>query len=295
MNAQKEYSHITHECVCCGSEKLARSPAILMPFVANRIYQWEPVLIDDSWGLKTIQNGYAYPLCNSLLCKNCDLLFLDIRFSNDEMARLYDDYRGAAYTLLRDKFEPGYAERNEKFLTSINYLSEVEAFLKTHAPSPITILDWGGDTGVNTPFRMDPQNTVHVYDISGIDTMGEIKKVSLRTARLNTYKLVVCSNVLEHVPRPLDLLLEIRSVMTSDSILYLEIPLENHRTEYENTDELLNKKRHWHEHINFFSASSIQHLLKCANLIEIDFKVLVIYSEGVRHHQFMVACKLSPP
>ena len=286
--------HTASSCVCCGGTALERSAAVLMPFLAHRIYNWEPACIDESWGLKTIASGHAYSLCNSLLCKQCRLLFLDIRFSDAEMSRLYEDYRGVAYTRLRERYEPGYAERNANFVAGINYMDEVEAFLKPLLPTTLSILDWGGDTGVNTPFKHGNGNTVHIYDISGIESSGQFKNVSLQSARLQSYDLVVCSNVLEHVPYPLQLLQQIQTVMHKDTVLYLEVPLENHVYASPNDEDLLTKKRHWHEHINFFSAPSLHALLARAELTQIDFTVKEIRSEGVIHHQFMVACKCSP-
>src|SRR5665647_1136619 len=99
---------IASSCVICGSCALKKSPAILMPFVAHRTFGWEPVEITDDWGLKTIRNGMAYSICNSIQCSNCGLLFLDIRFNESEMNSLYDGYREKQYTELREKYEPGY-------------------------------------------------------------------------------------------------------------------------------------------------------------------------------------------
>ena len=36
---------IAAQCVCCGSENLKSSPAVIMPFVAHRTFGWEPVFI----------------------------------------------------------------------------------------------------------------------------------------------------------------------------------------------------------------------------------------------------------
>ena len=107
------------QCVCCGSLKLDSAPAILMPFVAHRIFGWAPVVIDESWGLKTIPNGTAYTICKSLYCLDCGFLFLDMRFSDKELDALYTGYRDQAYTDLRESYEPGYTERND-FLKSCN-------------------------------------------------------------------------------------------------------------------------------------------------------------------------------
>jgi hypothetical protein len=40
---------IATQCVCCGSENLKSSPAVLMPFVAHRTFGWKPAVIDKSW------------------------------------------------------------------------------------------------------------------------------------------------------------------------------------------------------------------------------------------------------
>ena len=62
-------------------KKLKNSPAVLMPFVAERVFNWKQIKIDKTWGLNTIQNGQTYSICNTLLCSKCNFVFLDIRFS----------------------------------------------------------------------------------------------------------------------------------------------------------------------------------------------------------------------
>ena len=73
---------IATSCPCCGGSNLSKSLAILMPFVAHRVFGYKPFKIESSFGLKDIKNGYAYSVCNSLVCRNCQFLFLDIRFSD---------------------------------------------------------------------------------------------------------------------------------------------------------------------------------------------------------------------
>jgi hypothetical protein len=71
---------IAKNCVCCFNTQLVSSPAVLMPFVADRAFGWKPIKIEESWGLKTINNGYAYSICNTLYCSNCNFIFLDIYY-----------------------------------------------------------------------------------------------------------------------------------------------------------------------------------------------------------------------
>lgn len=254
---------VATRCVCCGRADLQASPAILMPFVAHRVFGWRPVVIDDSWGLKTIAGGHAYSLCNSLYCAHCDFLFLDIRFSDAELSNLYRDYRGAEYEALREHYEPGYAERNRQLVQGATYYRHVEAFIAPCLPSRPAVLDWGGDTGKNTPFQHD-NTLLHVHDISGKPVIAGAVSVSRQETLSCAYDLVVCSQVMEHVPYPADMLLDMRERMHDGTILYLEVPHEPlMRDAVENRAP---RKKHWHEHVNFFSPRALGNLLAACGL-----------------------------
>jgi len=261
--ANKE--RVANQCVCCGSNDLFKSPAILMPFVAARTFGWYPTEINDDWGLKTIQNGMAYSICNSLCCKECNHLFLDIRFTDAEMSRLYQDYRGQDYVDLRESFEPGYVTRNQILNNGVSFLDQVEDFLTPYIVRPLTVLDWGGDTGVNTPFK-EIAEKLDVYDISGKEVLNGMKGVSLEEAQKNKYKLIVCSQVLEHVSFPADVINSIKKCMDGDSILYIELPCEDLVMSSSGVHNLAIKKKHWHEHINFYTEESLQALMKFCGL-----------------------------
>ncbi|NQW44872.1 MAG: hypothetical protein HQ462_05640, partial [Deltaproteobacteria bacterium] len=199
LNLKKE--RIATQCVCCRSANLKSSPAILMPFVAHRVFDWAPVIIDESWGLTTIKSGNAYSICKSLYCSDCEFLFLDIRFCDSELSRLYDDYRGEQYNTLRESYEPEYTLRNDNLNAGIEYIKDIESFLEPHLKFPLTILDWGGDTGKNTPFK-NRNEMFDIYDISNKEVIKGAKIISKKEAFSKKYKLIVCSNVLEHIPYP---------------------------------------------------------------------------------------------
>lgn len=279
-------------CICCGSPNLDRSPAILMPFVAHRALGWAPVDIDASWGLKTVTEGRAYSLCNSLLCEGCGLVFLDLRFDNAAMSRLYADYRGEAYTNLRDLYEPGYCARNKGLQLGITYLADIESFLRPLVPSMPRVLDWGGDTGINTPFKSH-SHFVHVFDISDVTPLPGIARVNLAAALMHSYDLVVCSNVLEHTPHPAATLAEISRVMNENSVLYIEVPHEVHMRRHATGAERLKNKRHWHEHVNFYTDIALQSLVRASGLEIIRFEEKKIVSGVFEFHQFFVAAKLA--
>ena len=131
------------------------------------------------------------------------------------------------------------------------------------------------------------------YDISGVEAFGLFPKVSKATAAQNSYDLIVCSNVLEHVSFPRRVLGEIKTFMRPTTVLYIEVPLENLAKDYLGGEQLLKHKRHWHEHINFFSQNSLEKVVTEVGLSLLDFKVQDIESEGKLYSQFMLACRLS--
>jgi len=261
-----------------------------MPFIAHRVFDWAPVVVDESWGLTSIKNGNAYSICKSLYCSDCGFLFLDIRFSESELSRLYDDYRGAQYTLIRESYEPGYKLKNDDLNKGMfDSIKNVETFLEPHLNFPLTILDWGGATGKNTPFK-NSNKAFDIYDIGNKDVIAGAKKVGKDEVFSKKYKLIVCRHVLEHIPYPSDLLFDILKVMNKDSILYIEIPLEN--VVLNNEKDLHLEKKHWHEHINFFSEESLKRLVENVRLEVVDIKKLKKITAGNASYVFQLACRM---
>lgn len=285
-------ARIATRCICCGGAALEKSPAILMPFVANRTFGWEPVEITPDWGLRDIRSGMAYPLCNSVQCADCGALFLDIRFTDTEMANLYAGYRGEAYTRLRERFEPGYAKRNQVILEAAAHTPRIEAFLSRFVSAPHSVLDWGGDTGLNTPFGARSR-LFHIFEISNKPAIPGAVRVDKATIHATDYDLIVLSHVLEHLPWPEGTVAEIASVMKSDTVLYVEVPHEELVRLDPESRGLHARKRHWHEHINFFTQASLAALLGRCGLEVVDMLSLAAGGGDVKAWQVIsVACRL---
>lgn len=281
---------IAKRCVCCDSLRLAARPAVLMPFIANRVFGWEPVTIDASWGMRDLPQGVAQSVCRTLMCEDCGLVFLDMRFDDEEMAALYDDYRGPAYTAARDRFEPGYAARNELFEDGAHYGAMAEAFLTPLLPARPRVLDWGGDSGVNTPFR--GRAAQHdVYDISGRPVVEGARAVDHAAAIAKPYDLIACCHVIEHVAHPVDILREIVAAMRPETLLYVEAPHEDLMRLTADPAARLAAKRHWHEHINFFSGESVEALLNRIGLDVVARDTHPIHAGGKTTYVFSVAAR----
>jgi hypothetical protein len=261
-----------------------------MPFVANRVFGWSPAEIGAEWGLRDAPTGFAYPVCRTVMCEACEMLFLDMRFDDEEMSALYDDYRGEGYTTTRERFEPGYATRNALLLAGGGYSDRIETFLAAHLPDTPRVLDWGGDSGVNTPFRS--RASVHdIYDISNRPVVDGARKVGLAQAKSALYDLIVFSNVLEHTPYPKEILDEIVEYMSFETVLYLEVPLEDLMRLTPDPITRLESKRHWHEHINFFTAEALEALLARVGLQTLDETSQPISAGGKDCYVFSVAAR----
>lgn len=281
-----------NECPCCGEVNFKKTSAILMPFLSKRIFGYDYVCIDESWNLYNFENTKAITLCHSLQCNNCEFLFCDLRFDDEEMSNLYNDYRGESYVQLRDFYEPGYRIKNEIINQGINYKSKIESFLSNFGDYSI-ILDWGGDDGINTP--VFSAKDLYIYDISNKEVLPNFTLLQKQDLKNYSYDLIVCSNVLEHVSYPRELLQDIRNYMSKDTVLYIEIPCEKliMKKEIIDKNEI---KRHWHEHINFYSENSIKELLKACNLniLEIEIFSNTLDKNLVNFdYIFMIACKKS--
>lgn len=282
---------IADSCIACGSHSLMVNPAILMPFIAHRALNWGPVQIDKSWNLNDIETGTAYTRVNTLACDECGTIFVDLRLGDTQMNRLYDHYRGKDYVRTRARFEPHYKQRNKLFDKPYKHIPKVEAKIKKWIGVPGSILDWGGGSGLNTPFRQTVKQ-IYCSDISGEDLQPGVRIFSRETSP-DVFGLVVCCQVLEHVSSPLDILTELKTYMDKSSFLYLDFPFEKLMQSDEGSREKIKQKRHWHEHINFFSEAGIKKLIKYAGLDLVQFEVLEIDIEDTAAKIFQVLCKLA--
>jgi 2-polyprenyl-3-methyl-5-hydroxy-6-metoxy-1,4-benzoquinol methylase len=284
-------SRVAKQCICCGGSELKRTPAILMPFVAQRVFGYEPVSITPEWGLRDVQTGVAYVICHSVQCADCEVLFLDMRFDDEELASLYANYRDDEYTSLRIRYEPGYRDTRNSYIRRAQYIEEIESFLRPYAPVAPKVLDWGGDTGLNTPLLREASR-VDVYDISNRPVIEGVHAVDLGTAKRTKYDLITCCQVLEHVAYPLEIITELASMMNAGTLLYLEVPYEAIMRSHRGSTNLHRQKRHWHEHINFFSETSIRSMLAQAGLELIELKSFEITLETREGCVLSALCRL---
>ena len=261
---------ISHSCIICDNEILLKRPAILMPFLAERVFGWKPIAINDEMGLKSIGRGNAYTVVNSCFCNHCIFLYLDMRFDEEENKILYSNYRGKDYNELRIKYEPNYKFMDDYLanIYSIENRTNTENYLSGFIDIPDYILDWGGGDGRNSPFHGVKNIQIDIYEISNLQKEDFLNLKFINEIN-RSYKLITCLHIFEHLSYPLQMLEKISAHLSEDGFIYIEVPLEKiMRT----CEQPINHKNHWHEHVNFFTFRSLESMLLRSNFEIIDLR-----------------------
>ncbi len=97
-----------------------------------------------------------------------------------------------------------------------------------HLPvsGPSSVLDFGGDRGelIQSLF---PDAQKCAYDISSVEPLPGMQSLSQDKCRETHLDLIICSSVLEHVPSPRQLFLQIDSIAKAGTLVFLEVPVES--------------------------------------------------------------------
>ena len=243
-------------CIVCGGAVARQWPAVVSPFVALRVWARKP------FSLRLFE------------CSVCGHRFYSERLESREQMALYCGYRNRAYQEQRESVEPIYTAEFNAALSAPAHMQErrdmIASILWSHIPVSPKVLDFGGDGSL--VLGMFPLMGIASYDIGGAGpTLGACQ-------RLNP-DVVVCSNVLEHVAFPRVTLNEIASICTSDTVAFIEVPIEDplawpvlrkRMAQYWRllcarprvALSLLHPGMLWsmHEHVSFFSLTSFRRL-----------------------------------
>lgn len=261
------------ECVICASSELKSRKAVVAPFVAHQI-----------WG----RQSFTVEL---LECASCGFAFFSPRLEKDEEQRLYANYRSEAYQQTRYSFEPWYTKGfNDSLFCDPTMRGRREVLKGILAPHLAkvrvqSILDFGGGRG-ELISDLVPGADRYVYDPSGTEPLSGIQGLEmLAECRAHRYDLIVCSNVLEHVAYPRDVLRQITDIASPDTLILVEVPHEVPFGYRERWRRLLGyllllalRPRIalgvvgrgmlyvMHEHVNFFSPAALQRLMSSMSL-----------------------------
>jgi SAM-dependent methyltransferase len=177
----------------------------------------------------------------------------------DEMAQYYEGYGTDAWIHARAKYEPEYLDMLQKGGPSANTRFQskflaIQKFLQyTPLPNKGRLLDFGGGSGdAIAPIFSSFEK--YSFDIAGLPVVEGCTSVT-SLENLEAFDVVLCQEVLEHVPSPNDILTDISNVLKPHSYLFITVPLEVADNLSDLSEGLV-----FHEHINKFTSESLSTL-----------------------------------
>jgi hypothetical protein len=211
-SVQKEIPMIeASKCVICEGAIIHLKRALVAPFLARRIWDRTPFCV------------------NLVKCEACGFMFYNPRLEDDELRRLYSNYRSEEYQQMRHASEPWYTGKfNSDLASPTSYeirRAKLAPILRKHVGlrKINRILDYGGDRGDLVAGLFDGAEAF-VYDISGIPAATGV--TSTNNPAGCAADLIISSNVLEHVGFPRLLVSEVFQAAPEDGLVYLEVPCE---------------------------------------------------------------------
>ena len=229
------------------------------------------------------------------ICRACNFIQVKHAFRDEDLGKLYADYRTPSYNQERIRYEPTYAiiasqvGRAEKEIAC--RVDGLTAWLqgKIKPAGDFSMLDFGGSDGRFLP-RLDGEK--YVFEISNTQPMPGIVRIA-NEADLATYSYVQIAHVLEHVSEPLQLLKHVAGFMNPSGYLYIEVPQDLPDDEIAALRNGTSRRQGLlvHEHINVYCASSIRSLVEAAGLIPLHVETTPIDLGWITGTNIRALCK----
>jgi Methyltransferase domain len=212
-------------------------------------------------------------------CTSCTFVQTKHPFDDEALGRLYRDYRSESYNRERIHYEPAYqtiaAEVGAGEQEMLARIESLTAWIGSRiaAADDFSMLDYGGADGRFLP-RLAGRK--YVYEISGVEPAEGI--VSIRNeSDLGSYSYIQLAHIMEHVPRPLELVRKVSGWLEPGGHLYIEVPQDfSERRIAEVAGGSYQGSIPIHEHINLYTRKSVVALIEAAGLCVVDAEVKVV-------------------
>jgi SAM-dependent methyltransferase len=199
------------QCVICDGAIRGLKRALVAPFLATRIWNRDPFCVD------------------LVQCEACGFQFYNPRLDDDDLHRLYANYRAEEYWQMRHASEPWYTRQFNIDLASpasyANRRAMLAPILEQHVGQRkiSRILDYGGDRG-DLVADLYKGAEAFVYDISQIPPAPGVTSTSDPASC--KADLILNSNVLEHVGFPRHVVSEMFQAAPEGGLVFIEVPCE---------------------------------------------------------------------
>jgi hypothetical protein len=273
------------ECRNCGSAAIRDLGFVgeVAPFFLKRVFNLETrTVLSVTPAKRFIQAITTVPqkalsrihrtaaLAEIQACTSCSFVQTKHGFSDESLKNLYRDYRSDTYNRERIQYEPSYRRIAEQVGSgpkeTETRIETLTAWLRDRIvpDGHFSMLDYGGADGRFLP-RL-PSDRKHVFDISDVAATDGV--LSIRNeADLGAYSYIQLAHILEHVPRPLDMVRKVSRWLAPGGYLYIEVPQDFSDTKvsqmmagtYRGSVPI-------HEHINLYTKTSITKLIESAGL-----------------------------
>jgi hypothetical protein len=189
-------------CPLCGRESNLGAPATISPWVREL--------------------GIRSRISKFYLCEICNTGFFSKRYTDEEMSKIYRDYRGSNYLKLRSKWEPWYTESYNSNHDSVEWvnsrkISLTEFLMSNEIFECDVMIDVGGDRGQYIP---DFVSNKIVIELSEKELSANVRRIdSIENAPYAN--LIIYAHVLEHVVDPIS---ELEKLFDKTDQVYVEVP-----------------------------------------------------------------------
>ena len=201
-------------------------------------------------------------LVQSMQCQNCDFIFSNPRFTESDTKLKYEtiDQLGFDQQRHTKKGMPAFHKRSMR----------IEQLIQSTLPKALqnkklSILDYGGAEGyLLKPFLDQGHRTFLVDYIQYVNSPAGVQYLGKDIADIDPsmkFDLIMVLHTLEHVVNPVQLIEDLKPFLSDDGLIYIEVPL-GAWLEWEFLKEPVT-------HINFFSESSLDFLVKKIGLVPI--------------------------
>jgi len=200
------------------------------------------------------------------MCESCHFLAPWYEITDDQLRDYYSFYLDTEYIQARSSFQPGFAELCKSMGSCEeaalrrrqheNYFMPIlENYRTANALETITLLDYGGGEGGIQP-NADWIST-SIIEVSSDNQPKSNQLLESRQLK-QSFDIVQCLHVIEHVGHPLNICRELLSYCKDGGLLYIEVPIEFPGLEAIAAGKL----PPCHEHINKLSQLSIRLMLE---------------------------------